>query len=504
MNPLALLIDFGSTFTKATVVDLHAARILGRAQAPSTVDSDVSEGLVCALELLANTVPALSTLPTNLEDLEVIHVRASSSAAGGLRMVVAGLVPGLTVEAANAAALGAGAKVVGTYGFKLGNDDMAEIVALVPDMILLTGGTEGGDTATILHNAAMFAQAPLSVPIVVAGNTDAADAIGELLEAAGKETRCTANVLPAAATVAPEAAQKEIRHLFMRRITDAKGLDRIKARVPVILPTPTAVQRAAVLGAAGIDGMAGLGELLLVDVGGATTDVYSIGDGKARGPDMIPAGLPEPFSKRTVEGDLGLRYNARTIVGRVGEDFLWESFAAVFPELGVGRRDLLAYIEAVSTETDMIPSADWQFAADAVMARIAVDLAIARHVGRSEPYYTSGGAVDLVTGKDMTQTPSLIGTGGIFTHNPYAERIFAPPSQGVEYRQVLRPGNPRILIDRSYALYAIGLLAEHHPDVALRIFQKLFPSTAGHCSDSHGRGPVPMAWATAGDDPCCS
>ena len=91
MNPLALLIDFGSTFTKATAVDLDAARILGRAQAPSTVDSDVTNGLVGALELLAEMVPALSALPAGLDGLDAMHVRASSSAAGGLRIVVAGL-----------------------------------------------------------------------------------------------------------------------------------------------------------------------------------------------------------------------------------------------------------------------------------------------------------------------------------------------------------------------------------------------------------------------------
>jgi uncharacterized protein (TIGR01319 family) len=502
LNSLALLIDFGSTFTKVTAVDLDAARILGRAQAPSTVDSDVTEGLVRALALLAEIVPALAARPDGLDGLTDVHVRASSSAAGGLRIVVAGLVPGLTVEAANAAALGAGAKVVGASGFKLGKQDMDEIAALAPDMILLTGGTEGGDQATILHNAAMFAEAPLSVPIIVAGNTEAAATIGTLLAAAGKEVRCTENVLPAAGTMAPEAAQKEIRQLFMQRITDAKGLDRIKARVPVVLPTPMAVQKAALLGAQGIEGRGGLGELLLVDVGGATTDVYSIGDGQLRGKDMIPAGLPEPYAKRTVEGDLGLRYNARTILGRVGEDFLWATFAAEFSEFGIRREDLLAYVGAVSDETDMVPSADWQFAADAIMARIAVDLAIARHVGSREPYYASGGAVDLVTGKDMTQTPTMIGTGGIFTYNPFAGRILAQPSHARETLNVLRPVHPHIQIDEDYVLYAVGLLAESHPEVALRIFQEHFPSSAPDAGADDGRGHA-HGLALVGDDPCC-
>jgi uncharacterized protein (TIGR01319 family) len=286
----------------------------------------------------------------------------------------------------------------------------------------------------------------------------------------------------------------------MQRITDAKGLDRIKDHVPIVLPTPMAVQHAAELGARGLEEIPGCGELMLVDVGGATTDVYSVGDGQPRGKDMIPASLPEPYSKRTVEGDLGLRYNARTILARVGEDEFWAVFSDTFPEIEADRHQVLDFVTSVSTETGRVPDCDWQFAADAAMARIAVDLAIERHVGNAEPYFASGGTIDLVSGKDMTQTPLIIGTGGVFTHNPLAERILAGSESRHDRRRILRPIHPRIFIDRDYILHAVGLLAESHGKAAIGLFRDHFPvHGAQHYHRDHTH-----SGALGGDDPCCA
>ena len=113
MTSLAILIDFGSTFTKVTAVDLDNARLMGRSQAPSTVLTDVREGLLQALNELHQRLPLFERPPVDLSSLEGKTVLASSSAAGGLRIAVVGNVPGLTVEAANQSALGAGAKIVG-------------------------------------------------------------------------------------------------------------------------------------------------------------------------------------------------------------------------------------------------------------------------------------------------------------------------------------------------------------------------------------------------------
>jgi uncharacterized protein (TIGR01319 family) len=498
MDALALLIDFGSTFTKVTAANLETQRIVGRAQSPSTAATDVSEGLFRALETLSKRRPGLfRTPPTRLDALDGVFMRACSSAAGGLRIVVVGLVPGLTVAAANTAALGAGGKIVGTFGFKLAAEDVAEIERQKPDVVLLTGGTDGGDTRTILHNAAVLARSRLSVPFVVAGNSSATAEIGALFASAGKEASCVANIMPATNKVRAQPVQEEIRRLFMQRIIQGKGIDKFKSQVPVLLPTPMAVLNAAILGSQGHAGKSGCGDLLLVDVGGATTDVHSIGDGKGSESNIIPTGLPEPFAKRTVEGDLGIRCNAATILRRVGAEGLHTLFQEAFPEFRTSRADLTGYIEHVSVDAGMIPSEDWQSAADAVLARIAADVAIERHVGRREAYYANTGTVMLQAGKDLTEVPNVIGTGGIFTHNPYGGRIMAATVAVDSPSGVLRPARTRVRLDQDYVMYAVGLLSDSHPAVALQIFQDhVLPNgseprsgphkhTEGHAAD-HG------------------
>jgi uncharacterized protein (TIGR01319 family) len=472
---LALLIDFGSTYTKVTAVDLAAPCILARAQAPSTVATDVSEGFFRALAQLAERQPGLfREMPESLDALEGIFVRASSSAAGGLRIVVVGLVPGLTVEAANTAALGAGGKTVGAFAFKLAADDVAEIERLEPDMVLLTGGTDGGDARTILHNAAALTRSRLSVPFVIAGNAGATGEIERLLAAAGKEAVGITNVMPQASTLRVEPARDEIRRLFMQRIIQGKGIDKFQSRLPILLPTPMAVLNAARLGAQGDGAHRGCGDLLLVDVGGATTDVHSIGEGKSSESNIIPRGLPEPYAKRTVEGDLGIRCNAATILRRAGAGELHARFQTAFPEFSVAQADLVDYVTTISEDAGAVPREAWQSAADAVLAGVAVDLAIERHVGRREPYYASGGSVIVQAGKDLTEVPTLIGTGGIFAHNPYADRIMAgtAPSPGEKGGSVLRPTRARVVLDRDYVLYAVGLLADSHPAAAFELFER--------------------------------
>ena len=162
MKP-ALLIDFGSTYTKVTAVDVESERLLGTADAYTTVQTDVGEGL-------AN---ALSKLREKIGPVEFAARYACSSAAGGLRMVASGLVPELTAEAARQASLGAGAKVLKVYSFQLTEDDLDEILRLNPDIFLLVGGTDGGNSECILHNAHMLASGSFDFPVVIAGNRSA-------------------------------------------------------------------------------------------------------------------------------------------------------------------------------------------------------------------------------------------------------------------------------------------------------------------------------------------
>jgi len=468
----AILIDFGSTFTKVTAVDLTEARVIGRSQSPSTVLTDVREGLVRALTLLHERHTLFAEKPKNLSILSDYTVLASSSAAGGLRITVVGNVPGLTVEAANQAALGAGAKVVGATAFKLSDDKIAEIEAQRPDLILLTGGVDGGDSETILHNARLLAHTQSTAPFVVAGNRAAAPEAAAILRQAGKDAGVVDNVMPKAGKLAVEAAREAIREIFMARITHAKGLDALTGMVPVVLPTPMAVLQGVRIGADGAGDEKGWGDMLVVDVGGATTDVHSIGFGLPGGENVIAQGLAESYAKRTVEGDLGIRFNAATIVGRVGVDKLVDDLRQGFPDFSITTKQFSDYIEQITQETGTVPLERWHSAADAVLANNAVTLAVERHVGRRERVVAREGEAWVHYGKDMRDTHTLIGTGGVFVHNPHAGYILAQRPTDEDQAQALRPRDPNIYLDATYLLYAVGLLSEKFPDVALQLFKR--------------------------------
>ena len=468
MPSLALLIDFGSTFTKVVAVDLDTAQLIGRSQAPSTVGTDVREGLLAALAGLHERHPVFDRAPKDLSVLEGKIVFASSSAAGGLRIAVVGNVPGLTVEAANQAALGAGAKVVGSTAFKLTDDKVRELQDLRPDMILLTGGVDGGDAATILHNAALLAQSALSVPIVVGGNRAVAEEVAQFSQA-GRQRGALCRQRDAAVRERwrsnPRAKRSASFSWSASRTPRAWMMSRNLS--PVVLPTPMAVLEGIRLGADGTASEKGWGDMLVVDVGGATTDVHSIGYGIPAGENVIARGLAEPYAKRTVEGDLGIRFNAATILARIGLDELAGALRRDFPGEAVSNPAFHEYIEQISDDTGAVPQAAWHFAADAVLARAAVDLAVARHVGRRERIVAREGEAWVHSGKDLRDTRTLIGTGGVFVHNPFATYILSPAAQSDDRVQVLRPKESkstlRFVLSALRRRVAVGKLSGRGP-----------------------------------------
>jgi uncharacterized protein (TIGR01319 family) len=284
--------------------------------------------------------------------------------------------------------------------------------------------------------------------------------------------RVVDNVMPKAGKLEVESAREAIREIFMAHITHAKGLDALSGIVPVVLPTPMAVLEGVRIGADGVGDAKGWGDMLVVDVGGATTDVHSIGYGQPQGENVIAQGLAESYAKRTVEGDLGIRFNAATIVGRVGLDKLTDDLRHGFPDAAVEREQLGDYIEQITQETGTVPLEKWHVAADAVLANNAVTLAIERHVGRRERVVAREGEAWLHYGKDMRDTHTLIGTGGVFVHNPYAGYILAQRPAVDDRVQALRPRDPQMFLDSSYLLYAVGLLSENFPETALRLFKR--------------------------------
>jgi uncharacterized protein (TIGR01319 family) len=447
----ALLIDFGSTYTKLRAVDLERRRIIGSGQGPSTVATDVTVGMKAALADLERRAGALPRFS---------HRLASSSAAGGLRMVTIGLVRELTAEAARQAALGAGAKLVGTFAYRLTRADLASIGALSPDIVLLAGGTDGGNSEVVLHNAAALAASAIDCPIVFAGNRAAADDACRLL--AAKTFACTENVMPDFNVLNIEPARAAIRRVFIERIVHAKGIDRAAAEFDsVLMPTPAAVLEGARLAADGLPGTRGLGALLVVDPGGATTDVHSVAGGEPA-PGVIPQGLPEPRVKRTVEGDLGMRHNAATIVEAAGLE-------AIARDAGLEAERAAALLAQVSADVERLPASAEEIAFDQALARAAVRLAVRRHCGTIETVYTTTGPVSVQHGKDLSRVDAVIGTGGALVASPDPRAVLRMALADASEPLALKPRSPKLLLDREYLLYACGLLQSVDPQAALEL-----------------------------------
>jgi len=450
-NPAALLIDFGSTYTKLRAVDLETRTLLGSGQGPSTVSSDVTIGMQAALGDLEERLGRLPDFRYRL---------ASSSAAGGLKMVTVGLVKELTSEAARFAALGAGARLVDTFAYQLSKRDMASIIGHKPDIILLAGGTDGGNSEVILHNAEILAGSKLACPIIVAGNRSAADDAEVILADAGKDVRVTGNVMPALGTLDIEPARAAIRDVFIARIVNAKGLDRAHEYFDeLLMPTPAAVFEAAKLLSDGPHGRGGLGPLLVVDIGGATTDVYSVADGDPTEGRILQQGLPEPFAKRTVEGDLGMRHNAGEIIEAAGQD-------AVAALAGANTPDIDTFLERIAADVERLPESEEERAFDAALAQCAIRIAVTRHAGTVEIVHTLNGPVAAQRGKDLSPVATVIGTGGALVYGRNPSSILSGCVYCEDEPGSLRPRNPALLVDKNYLLYAAGLLAEVEPEAA--------------------------------------
>ena len=454
MKPV-LLIDFGSTYTKLTAVDVDAECLLGTAASYTTVQTDINDGLQKALAILEQK--------TGKFKFDACY--ACSSAAGGLRMITSGLVPELTGEAARLASLGAGAKVEKVYNFQLTEDDLEEIAQAKPDIFLLVGGTDGGNTECILHNAKALASLHPTFPIIIAGNRTATRECQRIL--AGCEIYVCPNVMPKFGTLNIEPTQKQIREIFLNRIIQAKGLSHAASLLSdIIMPTPAAVLQAMELLAKGCAEESGIGELVAVDVGGATTDIYSIADGMPDQMNTVYKGLPEPYAKRTVEGDIGMRYSIRGIVDAAG-----------LPRLanlsGLSEDRVSALVDDLQQHTDKIPNGDDALESlDFALASMAIEEAVKRHAGTMEETYTLMGKTFLQEGKNLTNVKNIVVTGGSLIHTKRTAEIAAHALYNPMQPMSLRPIRADVWVDRTYILAAMGLLSGHYPDTALRIMKK--------------------------------
>lgn len=444
----ALLVDVGSTFTKMLVIARDGS-ILGRAEAPTTIDHDVMGGVR----------DAVASLPEQAQG-PYDWALASSSAAGGLRMASVGLTASLSGKAGALAALGAGAKVIGSeHGF-LDDEGVARIEAMRPHLVLLSGGIDGGNAHALLHNAGMLAKLEAPHGYVIAGNSDVAPDAAGVLESGGRDVRVVANVFPRPGEIAIGDTREAVRDLFERHITRAKGLEQLMARLRAQCePTPLAVSRA--LGHVDSAGA----PVVIVDLGGATTDVHSLGGLRE---ERRSAELPMPETMRTVEGDLGMRWGAPGIVAAMSEAQRRE----VESRLGC---DLAAAAHSRHADPGFLPDSDQEQAIDRALNEAAVAIAIERHAGRVVVRHRPWGDRYQVTGKDLRSCRLLVATGGAFRHDADPERTIRCALSNCEAVQA--PRDPRIALDRRYALYAIGLIARLDPALARKLSsQALMPA----------------------------
>ncbi len=433
---LILLADVGSTWTKLTAVDSNGS-IVGQASAPTTVGTDIMEGFNSALSEIRGQTGS-----------KEYSIYACSSAAGGLGMIACGLVPELTGQAAKLAVLGAGAKVLQVYGYNLNEDDLKEIDDLRPDILLLAGGTDGGNKKILLENTQALADKVSPLPIVLAGNRNAIHQGSEILSRAGFSVEVTSNVMPELNRLDIEPAREAIRNLFMSHIVKAKGMETLSRRLAApLIPTPAAVLAAGKLLAQE------MGELLLVDIGGATTDVYSYG-GIETPAGMVRKGIVPPWDMRTVEADIGMRYSLQSLVEQAGR----ENILAQAPHQEQWRQEL----DKILTYPNRLVSPGLE-GLEIIIAQWAVRISVQRHAGSMERVYTPAGATDVLSGKDLRGMNTVIGVGGVMVNSPDPKGILTMDSKG------LLPEKPRLMLDSKYIMAAAGLLAGSEPRVARRM-----------------------------------
>lgn len=452
-----LTADFGSTYTKLTAIDATKAEIIGTSAAFTTIDTDVMEGYNCALQRLEEKIGAF----------KYDQLLCCSSAAGGLKMVALGLVPELTAKAARMAASSAGAKVVKTYAFEISKAEQNEICAIDPDLVLLCGGTDGGNKEVIISNARKLCEIDRNFSTIVAGNKSASDEVEKVFSESGKDFVITENVMPEFNKLNIEPAKQKIKELFISKIIDAKGLNKVQSMTnSEIIPTPLAVLNGCELLSKGTDTTEGIGDLMAVDIGGATTDVYSISAGTPTFENVMIKGLPEPYNKRTVEGDLGMRYSLTPLADQT-------DLNALSSEIGVDVDDILKWIETCKKFPNTLADKNsYNQKVEEGLAKSALKIAVERHTGKVESTFTPFGEMYIVTGKDLTKVGSVVGIGGVLVNSANADDILEGAKADKQNLMSLKPKQPKYLLDKKYIFGSMGLLSAIDAELALTIMKK--------------------------------
>lgn len=472
--------DCGSTTTKAILIEYHNGeyRLIVRGEAPTTVEApfeDVTMGVLNAVaeveELsdrkLLNENGKLIT-PSNGKVGTDIYI-STSSAGGGLQMMVAGVVRSMTAESAERAALGAGAivmDVIASNDKRLPHQQIERIRHLRPDMILLSGGIDGGTTSHVVEIAELIAAADprprlgssYNLPVIYAGNKDATDNVQNTL-ASKVDLKTVANLRPVLEYENLGPAREEIHELFMEHVmAQAPGYKKLMSWTDApIMPTPGAVG----LIIQTIADQYNI-EAIGVDIGGATTDIFSVfrPDGKT------------PVFNRTVSANLGMSYSISNVFAEATLPMVmrWAPF-------DIDERDLRNRVKNKMVRPTTIPQSMEELIFEQAVAKEALRLAFIQHKNFAtvlkgvqqqrtiaDAFEQSASGATIV---DMMSLDMLIGSGGVLSHAPRRQQSALMLIDGFQPE-----GITRLAVDSIFMMPQLGVLTEVHRQAATEVFVK--------------------------------
>jgi uncharacterized protein (TIGR01319 family) len=470
-----LATDCGSTTTKAILIEKKGEeyRLIVRGEAPTTVEApfeDVTMGVLNAVgeveeltgrKLLDENGKIISPAKGNVgTDIYI----STSSAGGGLQMMVAGVVRSMTAESAERAALGAGAivmDVIASNDKRLPHEQIQRIRHLRPDMILLSGGIDGGTTTHVVEIAELISAADprprlgsgYNLPVIYAGNKNAREAIRETLE--GKvDLDIVDNLRPVLERENLLPAREKIHDLFMEHVmAQAPGYRKLMTWTDApIMPTPGAVGL-IIKTIADLEGI----EVVGVDIGGATTDIFSVFTG---------------VFNRTVSANLGMSYSVSNVFAEAGLENVmrWVPF-------DMDERDLRNRVKNKMIRPTTIPQMMEELIFEQAIAKEALRLAFIQHKSFAtelkgvQQQRTIGDAFDQELGGqtlvNMMSLNMLVGSGGVLSHAPRRQQAALMIIDGF-----LPEGITRLAVDSIFMMPQLGVLSTVHPQSATQVFDK--------------------------------
>lgn len=471
-----LATDCGSTTTKAILIEHSGGRyrLIARGEAPTTVEApfdDVTIGVLNAVReleeltgrqfLLDGRVHTRQAGSNSDDDIGCDIYVSTSSAGGGLQMMVTGVVKTMTAESAQRAALGAGAIVMDVIAIDDGRAEHERIQrmrSLRPDMILLSGGTDGGTVTHVIELAELILAANprprlgsgMKLPIIYAGNRDAREKIRQLLE--GKfDLRIVDNIRPTLEVENLQPAREAIHDLFLEHVMQqAPGYSKLASWVSAeIMPTPMAVGKLVELVA-----NEGRINVLAVDIGGATTDVFSVFDGR--------------FT-RTVSANLGLSYSICNVMVSAGI----ENISRWLP-MRMDEGEMRNRLRNKMIRPTTIPQTMDSLLLEQAVAREALRLALEHHKQLAvrlkgvHVQRTIGevlGAIEQETLVDLMAVNLIIGSGGVLSHAPKRNQAMMMLTDAFQPE-----GVTELAVDSIFMMPHLGVLSQVHPEAALQVF----------------------------------